>query len=296
MATTVITLTNTETTSEQFKAYQGDKYVCTNRIIDHLGGMCAGTRQSTMSVYTNGRDSVAASGTLTCASAAVGDTAVINGVTLTAMDGRNTSTVAAVADSSGSLNNTYFTLSSPSANYYVWFNVNSAGTDPALAGKTAIPVALATNAANTVVSAAINTAINLVTGVFTSTNSSHTATIKNVAGGTCTATADGAAPTGFTINTTNAGAAPTAVQFQVLATDTLTGGNLAATINASANALIANLVTAVNASGVVTVTSTTPSAPSGNMTTIAGTGGVSASGARLTGGTLPTANVFHFGM
>lgn len=55
-----------------------------------------------------------------------------------------------VADVAGSLNDTYFTLGSingtpADVEYYVWFNVNGAGTDPSLAGRTGIEVELDTN-------------------------------------------------------------------------------------------------------------------------------------------------------
>lgn len=66
-------------------------------------------------------------------------------------------TITAVADVSGSLNNTYFEFTLPGnalfqvsgtwySFYYVWFNINSAGTDPAPAGGYGIQVAAATNA------------------------------------------------------------------------------------------------------------------------------------------------------
>ncbi len=106
--------------------------------------------------------------------------------------------IATVADSSGSLNNKYFLINgSDGDNWYVWFNINSAGTDPALPGRTAIPVAGATNAsANT-----LATAIRAALGACTS--------LDNIGGATNHVLADqsepgsgsivdGAAPTGFT--------------------------------------------------------------------------------------------------
>jgi len=62
-----------------------------------------------------------------------------------------TTTVACEADDTGSLNNEYWYLSSINADYYIWYNVNSAGADPKPAGKTGIEVALATDDADTVV-------------------------------------------------------------------------------------------------------------------------------------------------
>jgi len=62
--------------------------------------------------------------------------------------------ISPVADVASSLNDTYFEFSSLTVNYYVWYNVNSAGTDPALAGKTGIEVAIAENATVAVIIAA----------------------------------------------------------------------------------------------------------------------------------------------
>ena len=70
--------------------------------------------------------------------------------------------------------------------------------------------------------------------------------------------------------------------------DTNTATLLAAAINASTNPLIQGLVSASASLGVVTLTSLVAGTP-GNMTTIAASGtGVTASGARLTGGTSVT--------
>jgi phage tail sheath gpL-like len=67
--------------------------------------------------------------------------------------------------------------------------------------------------------------------------------------------------------------------------DTATAVLIAAAINASANALVSNHVTATSALGVVTLTSKYPG-HAGNAVTLAASGtGVTASGARLTGGT-----------
>lgn len=67
--------------------------------------------------------------------------------------------------------------------------------------------------------------------------------------------------------------------------DTNTAALLAAAINASANALVAGLVTAASAAGVCTVTAL-HSGKQGNCITLAASGtGATASGARLTGGT-----------
>jgi hypothetical protein len=68
--------------------------------------------------------------------------------------------VVCVADVAGSLNNRYFFISSPSTDYYVWFNVGGAGVDPAIAGRTAIPVAFAVNATANQVATAVAIALD----------------------------------------------------------------------------------------------------------------------------------------
>ena len=51
-------------------------------------------------------------------------------------------TITTVADVSSSLNDTYFLLDSKTQGYYVWFNVDAAGTDPEVAGRVGLEVAL----------------------------------------------------------------------------------------------------------------------------------------------------------
>lgn len=114
--------------------------------------------------------------------------------------------VVCVADSGGSLNNTYFYLNSAnnSTQYYVWYNVSSGGTDPAISGKTGIEVAIATNDANTVVASATQSAINALSD-FSASVGSATVTITNASAGAATDASD-AGSTGFTITTTTQGA------------------------------------------------------------------------------------------
>lgn len=124
-----------------------------------------------------------------------------------------TQTVATVADSSGSLNNTYWEYhnAGDTTGYYVWYNVNAAGTDPAISGFTGIQVALATSDANTVVATKTAAAINAVTGnatggngTVTATVSGHTITLANTQVGTSTSAVD-TGTTGFTFAVTAAG-------------------------------------------------------------------------------------------
>ncbi len=109
-------------------------------------------------------------------------------------------TVALVADSAGSLNSTYFLLNDAQGNgYYVWFNINSAGVDPAVTGRTAIPVLGATNVTAATLGAAMATAIAAAnsTNSFT-TSGTSTVTITMKVAGYATPITDGAAATHFT--------------------------------------------------------------------------------------------------
>ena len=95
--------------------------------------------------------------------------ATVDGVTLAADDrilvkNQVTSTqeteVTTVADAAGSLNNTYFFISTPTTDYYVWINVGAAGTDPAIAGRTGIEVTIATNANASAVATGVQLAVD----------------------------------------------------------------------------------------------------------------------------------------
>jgi hypothetical protein len=105
-------------------------------------------------------------------------------------------TITTIPDSSGSLNNTYFFFSSNTTAYYVWFNINSAGTDPALFGRTGIQIAAATNATANTLAGLLRTNL-AVTGVATSG-----ATNQCICTGANASDSSGA-PTGFTFGTTN---------------------------------------------------------------------------------------------
>lgn len=53
-----------------------------------------------------------------------------------------------------------FNAADDATKYYLWFNINSAGVDPAIAGRTAVPVALATGATAAQVATAMAAAID----------------------------------------------------------------------------------------------------------------------------------------
>lgn len=110
-------------------------------------------------------------------------------------------TVTTVADTAGSLNSKYFLLDSTTVatKYYVWMNVNSAGVDPLVAGRTAVPVALATGATANTVATAVAAAVDAL-ALFISTATTNVATVTNSAGGPFVAAVD--VNTGFTIAVT----------------------------------------------------------------------------------------------
>ena len=62
-------------------------------------------------------------------------------------EGFSTSRLTLVGDTAGSLNSKYFLVNSGNneLKYYVWYNVNSLGVDPAIAGRTGVMVSLNTN-------------------------------------------------------------------------------------------------------------------------------------------------------
>lgn len=117
---------------------------------------------------------------------------------------REQTCVTAVADSSGSLDATYFTLSAPASIggteglFYVWIDVDNSSVDPAPAGRTGIEVDIATDDTAITVAAAIQAAVE-ANGNFRAAldpNDSTTVIIGAEYGGEVTATAD--VDTGFT--------------------------------------------------------------------------------------------------
>ncbi len=108
----------------------------------------------------------------------------------------NVTDVTCAADTAGSRNNTYFVFYTAGnlRGYYVWFNINSAGTDPAVTGLTGIEVAGATNATATTLGGAARTAIaasSAASYVTISGATSHVI-ISQLNPGTLTAVANGA--------------------------------------------------------------------------------------------------------
>lgn len=123
----------------------------------------------------------------------------------------NVTDVTCAADSAGSRNNTYFIFYTAGNlyGYYVWFNINAAGTDPAVAGLTGIEVAGATNASASTLGTAARAAILASTAasyVSISGATSHVI-ISQISPGTLTAVANGAggSSAGATFSVTAAG-------------------------------------------------------------------------------------------
>lgn len=111
-----------------------------------------------------------------------------------------------VADVSGSLNNTYFLMASPTVDYYIWYNVNSAGVDPAPGG-TGFVVNIPTGATAIQVAAATNTMLNIGvgTGIFAANAFSTTISdFQNRKAGVAHSVS-GAGTSGFTVATTTVG-------------------------------------------------------------------------------------------
>lgn len=103
------------------------------------------------------------------------------------------------------LNSTYWLLDTPTTDYYVWYNVASEGVDPAVAGRTAVPVAVAASASANTVASATQVAVDAVSTVSASVLA-NVVTVTDDQDGPVPDTADGSAPTGFAFATSQQGA------------------------------------------------------------------------------------------
>lgn len=102
-----------------------------------------------------------------------------------------------VSDVAGSLNNKYFMFYEPAGTKHLaYFNINSAGTDPALAGVTSHAIVGATAASGATLAAAAASVIGAVSG-FDATSDGVVLNIVGTAAGYAKPAHDGAAPTGF---------------------------------------------------------------------------------------------------
>jgi len=120
------------------------------------------------------------------------------------------SDITTVADVASSLNDTYFLFSSANdtTDYYVWYNVDGAGTDPSLPGMTGIEVAIVEDDTADNVATASRAAITTAAGAdVVVTGATDHIIITNILTGVTTDTADGLVPTGFIFATVAQGAA-----------------------------------------------------------------------------------------
>lgn len=272
-------------------------------LMGFFNALAGSDRDGSFLVQVNSGDAVKASATLTVLSAAIGDTAVVSGTTFTAADHRETMNITLAADSSGSLNSTFFKFQDQSGanRYYVWYSINSLGVDPKPTGYNplnGIKVSGATNVTAATLATATTAAIVAAApiGVLATNGASTHTILTNLLAGVGTATVDGSAATGFTFTRSITGSALTALQYNVAASDTLTAVNLAAVINA--HTAMNQVATATSAAAVVTVSSFFPG-PVGNYITLTASTGNTASAATLGSGaiatTYSTLNTYHLG-
>lgn len=114
--------------------------------------------------------------------------------------------VTTVADVAGSLNSKYWLLDSPTTDYYVWYNINALGVDPAIPGRTGVMIAGATNASANTLATATRAAVDALAEFSAPAPVGAVITITDAATGAAPDAVDGAAPTGFTFQTTVQGA------------------------------------------------------------------------------------------
>jgi hypothetical protein len=116
-------------------------------------------------------------------------------------------TVTTVADVAGSLNSTFFTFfdAGNAHGYYVWYNINSAGVDPAPAGLTGIAVAAATGASANTIASNSRTAIAAAVASVSISGATNQIIISNLFPGSNTAAANGSASPGFSYSVGTAG-------------------------------------------------------------------------------------------
>lgn len=116
--------------------------------------------------------------------------------------------VTCVADVLDSLDGKYFTFSSPSADFYCWIKTDAA-VDPALTGKTAIPVTADTGNSAATIAGLIKTAIDANAAFHAVVDPCDSTSVIVMAkdSGAATSAADGTltAATGFTITTLRKG-------------------------------------------------------------------------------------------
>ena len=115
--------------------------------------------------------------------------------------------VAVVDGVDSNLLDSYLTINSASdvVEYYVWFNVDGLGTDPSVAGKTGLEVAISAGDANTAVATAMASVINALDDFAAPAPGAAVVEITNAGPGATTDAADGVAATGFGFSVTTPG-------------------------------------------------------------------------------------------
>jgi flagellar hook protein FlgE len=88
------------------------------------------------------------------------------------------------------LNSHYWTISSPTTGYYVWYNVGGAGVDPAVAGRTGVEVAVAAGATAAQVAAATQAALSALPGFTVGVSGGNVVSISSTASGSAAGAAD----------------------------------------------------------------------------------------------------------
>lgn len=140
----------------------------------------------------------------------------IRAVYTTTANFKQVQTVATVADVAGSLNSTYFLVSSINAithlqkNFYVWYD-DGAGVDPAVPGKTGVQVVYADDDSANTIATLTRAALNALTNDFVVTGATNQVIITLLSAGPVTVAADGTAATGFGFTNTNPGITPTTI-------------------------------------------------------------------------------------
>ena len=91
--------------------------------------------------------------------------------------------IGTTGDTSNSLNQKYFTINSPSAGYYVWFNTSGTpgSGNPSVSGKTGVEVAIQTGETAGFVAKKVVDALNNVSGTpFTSSTTTGVAEVTSI--------------------------------------------------------------------------------------------------------------------
>lgn len=117
--------------------------------------------------------------------------------------------VTCIADVASALDGKYFALNSPTTAYYAWMDI-AVAVDPAPAGKTGIPVVVASGASATTIATALASAVNAIADFHAVVDPCDTTSVIIMCkdSGTATDAVDGAgaAGTGFTITVIRQGA------------------------------------------------------------------------------------------